>query len=101
MATGYGKVQSSEGTFNADYELWGKSGQMALVKMKVGGKNFQIRLNSFSADKSRASGQLTPCEGGVCPCNLSANEQAKRVFGACKNNAHPEQGQMQFGIQVN
>lgn len=101
MATGYGKVQSLQGTFEANYELYGRDGQTTMLKINVEGKILEVRLSDFSADKTQASGNLVPCEGGTCPCNLRANEQKKQIFATCTNNAHPEYGQMQFGIQLN
>jgi hypothetical protein len=100
VANGSATINLAGETYYANTELLGDDGQISLIKMVVADQVMQIQLNDSDNDE-QTTGQLTPCDGGICQCGVSANESEALVWGSCTNSAHPEFGEMSFSIQLN
>jgi hypothetical protein len=100
MASAAGEVVSPDvGRLDAQFDVLGDGEQVRLIKMNAGGKLFEIAVDVNNDGGNDGTGQLSPCEDGVCRCEMSEVDYGVR--GSCTNSAYPEHGAMQFAIWVN
>ncbi|MDH5501690.1 MAG: hypothetical protein OEY72_11390, partial [Gammaproteobacteria bacterium] len=100
MASGPGEVVAKDvGRIDAKFEILGDGEQARLIRMTAGDKSLEIAVDVRHDSGKDGTGQLSPCEGGVCPCNMSEVDYG--VSGSCTNNTYPEYGVLQFSIRLN
>jgi len=100
-ATGNGTIQDSDGkSYAASFEMWGDGESNSFIKIAapdLSQRAVQIILSSPSPDGRSASGYLTPCDGGSCPCSLESDEAQTKLSGTCTN---PENETLSFNFNV-
>lgn len=98
LATGTGEVIADGETRNAVFELLGDDEQVLLIRMDISGMLLEIAVDENDTGGNEGTGQLTPCDGGDCPCRMA--EVDGGVRGSCSNRAYPEHGDMRFTIRI-
>jgi len=94
LASGPGVVVAQGETRAASFEILGDDEQAWLVRMDMQGTVFEIALVHAEVGGSQGVGQLSPCDGGDCPCTMTEIEGG--IEGLCSNRAYPEHGDMRF-----
>jgi hypothetical protein len=74
--------------------MLGRNGQATLIRMQIEGDPFEIAIDEGGEG---TTGQLSPCEGGYCPCTIHETTQ-EVVQGSCSNSSYPEYGEMRFTL---
>ncbi len=95
QGTGTGTVTLAGETYDATFELWGEDGQTTLIKGHADGDDFEVAISS--GEETEAQGTFSPCEGGTCPCTLSANEEETEVRGSCDVSGY---GKLQISFTI-
>ncbi len=100
MASAAGEVVSPDvGRLDAEFDVLGDGEQVRLIKMNAGGNSFEIAVDINNDGGNDGTGQLSPCEDGVCRCNMSEVDYG--IQGSCTNTAYPEHGAMRFSVFLN
>jgi hypothetical protein len=94
MATGRGKIIAQGGSYEANFQILGDGDIARNIKLAYGGLSQEIKIADEDAGGGNATGQMSPCNGGNCPCNMAEVED--RIEGSCRNTAFPELGDMRF-----
>jgi hypothetical protein len=93
MATGRGKITIQGDSYDANFQILGDGEIARSIKLAYGGLSQEIVVGDDAGD-GRGSGQMSPCNGGNCPCNMAEVED--RIEGSCRNTAFPDLGDMRF-----
>lgn len=73
--------------------MLGRNDQATLIRMTIEGEPFEIAIDENGEGNT---GQLSPCEGGYCPCTIYGGQN--EVQGSCRNSSYPEYGEMRFTL---
>jgi hypothetical protein len=100
MASGPGEIVSPEGRIETNFEIRGDGEQARLIKfMDPNNVAFEISVAENNDGGTEGKGQLSPCEGGDCPCSMSEVDYG--ILGVCSNTARPDHGELQFSVWLN
>ena len=94
LASGPGEVTAQGETRAAKFEILGDDEQAWLVRIDTEGMAFEVAVAEADVGGSVGRGQLSPCDGGDCPCTMTEIEGG--IEGSCSNRAYPEHGDMRF-----
>ena len=94
LASGPGEGIAQGETRAANFEILGDDEQAWLIKIDTEGMAFEIAVAEADVGGSVGKGQLSPCDGGDCPCTMTEIEGG--IEGSCSNRAYPEHGDMRF-----
>jgi hypothetical protein len=93
LARGSGEFVALDGTHQTRYEMLGRNDQATLIRMTIEGEPYEIAIDENGEGNTA---QLSPCEGGHCPCTIYGGEN--EVQGSCSNSSYPEYGEMRFTL---
>ncbi len=117
LATGSGSIGLSQTKYPATFEFWGTQKTQQLlddqsqIKILVPRKGDEGKVEvtftlvwhtgeNVEGGEAETKGQwrLTPCDDGVCPCEMEEVEVGKMIAGSCSNQDHPDHGQLEIEI---